>query len=61
MPVTLTRGSAHNLKLTLPEDFERAERFLGGHDMETRVGTGFDVHPFEPGDCRLARRGRNTA
>jgi 2-C-methyl-D-erythritol 4-phosphate cytidylyltransferase/2-C-methyl-D-erythritol 2,4-cyclodiphosphate synthase len=32
-------------------DFARAERLLGGEDsMETRVGTGFDVHPFEPGD-----------
>ena len=48
--VALTPGSSHNLKLTHPEDFERAERLLGGGNMETRTGTGFDVHPFEPGD-----------
>lgn len=50
IPVALTPGSSHNLKLTHPEDFERAERLLGGGNMETRTGTGFDVHPFEPGD-----------
>jgi 2-C-methyl-D-erythritol 4-phosphate cytidylyltransferase/2-C-methyl-D-erythritol 2,4-cyclodiphosphate synthase len=49
--VTLTKGSPRNLKLTHPEDFERAERLLGGRSMETRTGTGFDVHPFEPGDA----------
>jgi 2-C-methyl-D-erythritol 4-phosphate cytidylyltransferase/2-C-methyl-D-erythritol 2,4-cyclodiphosphate synthase len=50
IPVTLTRGSPRNIKLTHPEDFERAERLLGAKPMETRTGTGFDVHPFEPGD-----------
>ena len=50
IPVALSPGSSHNLKLTHPEDFERAERLLGGGNMETRTGTGFDVHPFEPGD-----------
>lgn len=51
VPVALTAGSARNIKLTHAEDFERAERLLGGKAMETRVGTGFDVHPFEPGDA----------
>jgi 2-C-methyl-D-erythritol 4-phosphate cytidylyltransferase/2-C-methyl-D-erythritol 2,4-cyclodiphosphate synthase len=51
IPVALTAGSSRNIKLTHPEDFERAERLLGGGDMETRTGTGFDVHPFEPGDA----------
>lgn len=51
IPVALTRGSSRNLKLTHPEDFERAERLLGAKPMETRTGTGFDVHPFEPGDA----------
>ncbi len=51
IPVTLTAGSSRNIKLTHPEDFERAERLLGGKDMETRTGSGFDVHPFEPGDA----------
>ena len=50
MSVALTPGSARNIKITHPDDFERAERMLGGTVMETRVGTGFDVHPFEPGD-----------
>jgi 2-C-methyl-D-erythritol 4-phosphate cytidylyltransferase/2-C-methyl-D-erythritol 2,4-cyclodiphosphate synthase len=49
--VALTNGSPHNIKLTHPEDFERAERLLGGKPMETRTGSGFDVHPFEPGDA----------
>jgi len=49
--VALTKGSARNIKLTHPEDFERAERLLGAKVMETRTGSGFDVHPFEPGDA----------
>ena len=51
IPVALTAGSPRNIKLTHPEDFERAERLLGGGETETRTGTGFDVHPFEPGDA----------
>jgi len=51
VPVTLTKGSLRNIKLTHPDDFERAERLLGSKAMETRVGSGFDVHPFEPGDA----------
>ena len=51
MTVVLTKGSTRNIKLTHPEDFERAERLLGGKPMETRTGSGFDVHPFEPGDA----------
>lgn len=51
IPVTLTKGAPRNIKLTHPEDFERAERLLGGKPMETRTGSGFDVHPFEPGDA----------
>ena len=49
--VTLTPGSMRNIKLTHAADFERAERLLGGRQMETRTGTGFDVHPFEAGDA----------
>ncbi len=50
MTVALTAGSTRNIKITHPEDFDRAERMLGGASMETRIGSGFDVHPFEPGD-----------
>jgi len=50
LTVALTPGSTGNIKITHPEDFARAERLLGAErQMETRVGTGFDVHPFEPG------------
>jgi 2-C-methyl-D-erythritol 4-phosphate cytidylyltransferase/2-C-methyl-D-erythritol 2,4-cyclodiphosphate synthase len=50
--VVLTPGETGNIKLTQPEDFERAERMIGGGvgAMETRVGQGVDVHPFGPGD-----------
>ncbi len=51
IPAALTKGSARNIKLTHAEDFERAERLLGMKTMETRTGSGFDVHPFEPGDA----------
>lgn len=51
VPVALTRGSARNIKLTHAEDFERAERMLGAKSMETRTGSGIDVHPFEPGEA----------
>jgi len=51
LKVALSPGSSRNIKVTLPEDFARAERLLRGDNlMETRVGTGFDVHPFEPGE-----------
>ncbi|WEK06764.1 MAG: bifunctional 2-C-methyl-D-erythritol 4-phosphate cytidylyltransferase/2-C-methyl-D-erythritol 2,4-cyclodiphosphate synthase [Candidatus Devosia phytovorans] len=49
--VGMVMGDRDNIKITHPEDFSRAERILAGDiAMETRVGTGFDVHPFEPGD-----------
>jgi 2-C-methyl-D-erythritol 4-phosphate cytidylyltransferase/2-C-methyl-D-erythritol 2,4-cyclodiphosphate synthase len=51
LSVALTPGSTHNLKITHPEDFARAERLLGKETaMETRIGTGFDVHPFDTGN-----------
>lgn len=51
MTVALTPGAAANVKLTRPEDFSRAERAFGESAMETRVGTGYDVHAFGPGDA----------
>jgi 2-C-methyl-D-erythritol 4-phosphate cytidylyltransferase/2-C-methyl-D-erythritol 2,4-cyclodiphosphate synthase len=52
MRVAMVMGDRDNIKITHPEDFVRAERIINGdHLMETRVGTGFDVHPFEPGDA----------
>lgn len=50
--VAIVTGDRDNIKITHPEDLTRAERILSGEQiMETRVGTGFDVHPFEPGDA----------
>ena len=49
LAVGLVDGSADNIKVTTEADFARAERLLGGL-VETRVGMGFDVHAFEPGD-----------
>jgi len=56
LTVALTPGSTRNIKITHPEDFARAERLLAGTSdvgqaMETRIGSGFDVHPFEPGSA----------
>ena len=61
LSVALTPGDEDNLKITTEQDFVRAERILAaqsGHDVaaaaeaafETRVGIGFDVHRFGPGD-----------
>ena len=51
LSVALTPGSTRNFKITRPEDFARAEALLEVElAVETRVGSGFDVHPFAPGD-----------
>ena len=49
LAVALIEGDEDNVKLTTPEDFRRAERLLGAA-AEIRVGSGFDVHRFGPGD-----------
>lgn len=46
--VALVEGKEENFKLTLAEDFERAERILAAGDCVT--GSGFDVHRLEPAD-----------
>lgn len=52
LSVALAQGDTRNIKITLPGDFERAERILAGDEMmETRVGSGFDVHAFAEGDA----------
>src|SRR5262249_6122285 len=50
LEVALVRGSGHNMKLTTPEDFAMAERLAAAPLFEPRMGTGFDVHRFIPGD-----------
>ncbi|MDJ0628233.1 MAG: bifunctional 2-C-methyl-D-erythritol 4-phosphate cytidylyltransferase/2-C-methyl-D-erythritol 2,4-cyclodiphosphate synthase [Rhodobacter sp.] len=47
--VAMVPGEERNLKLTRPADFERAEVLMGA-EMDIRVGNGFDVHAFGPGD-----------
>ena len=49
IPVAIVAGDEDNLKITTEADFARALRLLGGK-MDIRVGNGFDVHRFEPGD-----------
>ncbi len=52
-PVLVVSGEAGNVKLTTPEDFAMTEQRLAGLDarsLETRTGTGYDVHAFGPGD-----------
>lgn len=48
LAVAIVEGDEDNIKLTTPDDLERAERLLGGG--ETRTGMGVDAHRFGPGD-----------
>ncbi len=54
LAVALVEGSRENLKVTSQEDLRSAERWLRAAPdeprYETRVGQGFDVHAFGPGD-----------
>jgi 2-C-methyl-D-erythritol 4-phosphate cytidylyltransferase / 2-C-methyl-D-erythritol 2,4-cyclodiphosphate synthase len=43
-------GSEDNLKVTTAQDLGAAERLLASRLGDVRVGQGFDVHPFGPGD-----------
>jgi 2-C-methyl-D-erythritol 4-phosphate cytidylyltransferase/2-C-methyl-D-erythritol 2,4-cyclodiphosphate synthase len=43
-------GSEDNLKITTPQDLAAAERLIAARQGDVRVGQGFDVHPFMPGD-----------
>jgi len=46
----IVAGSEENLKVTTAEDLATAERLLAARQADVRVGQGFDVHPFGPGD-----------
>jgi 2-C-methyl-D-erythritol 4-phosphate cytidylyltransferase / 2-C-methyl-D-erythritol 2,4-cyclodiphosphate synthase len=43
-------GSEDNLKVTTAQDLASAERLLAARTGDVRVGQGFDVHTFGPGD-----------
>ncbi len=57
--VALVEGTDRNIKITSPNDFQFAERLMAETSpmpnagpaltWESRTGTGFDVHAFEPG------------
>ena len=50
--VIMVPGHRDNIKITHPDDFARAERIISGDTrMETRIGTGYDVHHFAEGDA----------
>jgi 2-C-methyl-D-erythritol 4-phosphate cytidylyltransferase/2-C-methyl-D-erythritol 2,4-cyclodiphosphate synthase len=53
LPVAIVPGEETNLKITGPEDFARADAILTqrGAAMDIRLGNGFDVHAFGPGDA----------
>lgn len=50
LDVAMVEGDEDNLKLTFPADLARAEGILKGRAMDVRMGNGFDVHAFCPGD-----------
>ena len=49
LAVSLVEGGESNFKITSEDDLLRAERHLAAA-ATVRVGTGFDVHTFGPGD-----------
>jgi len=51
IPVTLVLSNPENMKITNPEDMDRAARLLGQGYNDIRTGMGFDVHRYEPGDA----------
>ncbi len=44
-------GDPENSKVTTPSDLRAAEARLMSAASDIRVGQGFDVHAFAPGDC----------
>jgi 2-C-methyl-D-erythritol 4-phosphate cytidylyltransferase/2-C-methyl-D-erythritol 2,4-cyclodiphosphate synthase len=50
LAVRLVEGSEDNVKITTAEDLARAERVVAARSGDIRIGQGFDVHAFGPGD-----------
>jgi 2-C-methyl-D-erythritol 4-phosphate cytidylyltransferase/2-C-methyl-D-erythritol 2,4-cyclodiphosphate synthase len=46
----IVAGSEDNSKITTMDDLAAAERLIAARQGDVRVGQGFDVHPFGPGD-----------
>lgn len=51
IPVTIIPSNPENMKITNPEDMDRAARLLGQGYNDIRTGMGFDVHRYEAGDA----------
>jgi 2-C-methyl-D-erythritol 4-phosphate cytidylyltransferase/2-C-methyl-D-erythritol 2,4-cyclodiphosphate synthase len=52
LPVAVVEGSAHNLKITTPEDLELAEKLLeqtSSDQSAIRIGSGYDIHRLVAG------------
>jgi 2-C-methyl-D-erythritol 4-phosphate cytidylyltransferase / 2-C-methyl-D-erythritol 2,4-cyclodiphosphate synthase len=49
-PAHVFEGDPANIKVTTMQDLKAAEARLAPSPGETRVGQGFDVHAFAPGD-----------
>lgn len=49
LDVHIVPGDEDNLKITGPADFARAARIMDAQ-MDIRLGNGYDVHRFGPGD-----------
>jgi len=50
MKVLLVASNPDNMKITNPDDLDRAARLLGHTYGDIRTGMGFDVHRMIPGD-----------
>ncbi len=50
LPAHVFEGDPDNFKVTTMADLDRAQARIAGSAGETRVGQGFDVHAFAPGD-----------
>jgi 2-C-methyl-D-erythritol 4-phosphate cytidylyltransferase/2-C-methyl-D-erythritol 2,4-cyclodiphosphate synthase len=49
----IVAGSEANLKITTSDDLAAAERLIAARQGDIRIGQGFDVHPFGPGDALM--------
>ena len=49
LDIAIVPGDECNLKITGPDDFARAAQYLESA-MDVRLGNGYDVHRFGPGD-----------
>ncbi len=50
MSVSIVPSNPDNMKITNPDDLDRAARLLGHNYGDIRTGMGFDVHRLIPGD-----------